>query len=52
MNLLNTVIIVIASNDYIQDFIDSMLILTNDHNDRIGKRTMHKNSMKFILLDI
>ena len=34
--------IVIASNDYIQDFIDSILVLTNDDNDRIGKRTMHK----------
>lgn len=38
--------IVIASNDYIQDFIDSNLILTNDEKERIGKKEMH---MKFSL---
>ena len=32
---------VVSSNDYMQDFIDSKLIITDKPNDRIGKRTMH-----------
>jgi len=33
---------VVATNDFIKDFIDQSLILTNDEKDRIGKEEMKK----------
>ncbi len=33
--------IIIDSNDFIQDFIDSKIIITNEPKDRIGKNQIH-----------
>jgi hypothetical protein len=41
-NMAETRYIIINSNDKMQDFIDSKLVVTNDPNNRIGKIAMHK----------
>lgn len=40
-NFKDTKDLVVASNDYIQDFIDSKLDITEDPSHKIGKREMH-----------
>ena len=40
-NFTETKDIVVASNDYIQDFIDSKIIITGVTSDKLGKRAMH-----------